>query len=268
MIDAAAPQAEAIGSTIAISYGRMSCAGFHGGGMSKREELRERRGQERARRRLTYALVTVGMALILVAVLMLPNFTPAGDFVTVTARAWPQSNGTSLGDPQAPVLVEVFEDFQCPACRRFNEAIEPPIIDAYVATGKARLAFLQYPFIGNESLQAAKASLCAAELNRFWDYKEILFANQTGENVGAFLDSRLVAFAESIGIDAEDFRACLNSDRYDETIAAEFQRGNEMGTTGTPSVFVNGVQVAPGFVPSVEQLTQAIEAALASSGGS
>ena len=236
--------------------------------MGKRDELRERRQGERTRRQLTYVLITIGVALILVAVLILPNFAPAGDFATVTPGRWPQPDRASLGDPQAPVLVEVFEDFQCPACRRFSDEIEPEILDTYVATGRVRYVFLQYPFIGNESLQAAKASLCAADQDRFWDYKELLFANQTGENVGAYLDNRLVAFAESLGLDAGAFRTCLQSDQHDETITAEFRQGNEMGTTGTPSVFVNGEHVAPGFVPSVEQLTEAIEAALAESGGS
>jgi protein-disulfide isomerase len=236
--------------------------------MSKRDELRERRQGERTRKQLTYILITIGVALILVAVLILPNLAPAGDFATVTPGQWPQPDGTSLGDPQAPVLVEVFEDFQCPACKRFSDGIEPEILDTYVATGKVHYVFMQYPFIGNESAQAAKASLCAADQDRFWDYKELVFANQTGENVGAFLDNRLVAFAESLGLDADVFRDCLQSDQHIDTITAEFRRGNELGTTGTPSVFVNGVHVAPGFVPTVEQLSEAIEAALAESGGS
>jgi len=236
--------------------------------MSKRDELRERRQGERTRKQLTYILITIGVALILVAVLILPNLAPAGDFATVTPGQWPQPDGTSLGDPQAPVLVEVFEDFQCPACKRFSDGIEPEILDTYVAAGKVHYVFMQYPFIGNESAQAAKASLCAADQDRFWDYKEVLFANQTGENVGAFLDNRLVAFAESLGLDGDAFRSCLQSDQHIDTITAEFRRGNELGTTGTPSVFVNGVHVAPGFVPTVEQLSEAIEAALAESGGS
>ena len=234
--------------------------------MSKRDELRERRQGERTRKQLTYVLITIGVALILVAVLILPNFAPAGDFATVEPGLWPRPDRTSLGDPQAPVLVGVFGDFQCPACKRFTEGIEPEILDTYVATGKVRYVFMQYPFIGNESAQAAKASLCAADQDHFWDYKEVLFANQTGENVGAFLDNRLVAFAESLGLDGDVFRGCLQSDLHNETITAEFRKGNEMGTTGTPSVFVNGVHVAPGFVPSVEQLSEAIEAALAEGG--
>jgi protein-disulfide isomerase len=236
--------------------------------MSKRAELRDRRQQERTRRTLTYVLITVGVALLLVAVLILPNLAPAGEFVTVTPAAWPQANGRTLGDPQAPVVVEVFEDFQCPSCKRFTEVIEPVILQTYVATGKVHYVFMQYPFIGNESLQAAKSALCAADQDRFWDYKQVLFANQTGENVGSFLDNRLVAFAGSLGLNEGDFRTCLQSDRHNATITAEFQRGNELGARGTPAVFVNGEYVAPGFVPSVEQLSAAIDAALAGSGES
>jgi protein-disulfide isomerase len=230
--------------------------------------LRDRRQQERTRRTLTYVLITVGVALLLVAVLILPNLTPAGEFVTVTPATWPQPSGTTLGNPQAPVVIEVFEDFQCPSCKRYSEAIEPVILETYVATGQVRYVFMQYPFIGNESVQAAKASLCAADQGRFWDYKEVLFANQAGENVGGYLDSRLVAFAGSLGLDEGDFRSCLQSDQHNATITAEFQRGNELGTSGTPSVFVNEVHVAPGFVPSVEQLSAAIDEALAGSGES
>lgn len=236
--------------------------------MSKRDELRDRRQQERTRRTLIYVLITVGVALLLVAVLILPNLAPAGDFVTVTPATWPQPNRTALGNPQAPVVVEVFEDFQCPACRRFTESIEPVILQTYVATGQVRYVFMQYPFIGNESVQAAKASLCAADQDRFWEYKQVLFANQAGENVGGYLDNRLVAFAGSIGLNEGDFRSCLASDRHNDTITAEFQRGVELGTTGTPSVFVNEEHVAPGFVPSVEQLSTAIDAALAATGES
>ncbi len=236
--------------------------------MSKRHEIRQRRASERSRRQITYVLITVGVALILVAVLILPNLAPAGDFVEITPQQRPQPNGTALGDPQAPVVVEIFEDFQCPACARYTESVESVIVDEYVASGQVYYVFHQYPFIGRESAQAAIASLCAADQGRFWDYHDILFANQTGENVGAYLDQRLIAFAESLGMDMSAFRSCFSSDQHEQTIQAEFQRGTELGVSGTPSVFVNEVQVSPGFVPSLEQLTGAIDQALAEVGDS
>lgn len=234
--------------------------------MSKREELRQRRSRERGRKQVTYLLIAVGVALILVAVLILPTLAPPGEFVQVTPEPRPQPDRTALGNPQAAVVVEVFEDFQCPACARYSQAIAPTIVENYVTTGQVYYVFRQYPFIGRESLQAANASLCAADQGRFWDYHDILFANQTGENVGAFLDQRLVAFAESLGFDLQSFESCLDSSEHQRVIQDEFQRGTELGVSGTPSVFVNEKHIAPGFVPSVEQLTDAIEQALAEAG--
>ena len=241
------------------------------GKMSKREAVREKRRQEQKRRRLYFVLAIVGGALAIAAIIVIPSLLPVGDIVTITPVERPMADGRAMGDPEALVLIEVFEDFQCPACKTYSEQISPQVKDAYVATGEAYYIFRHYPFLDdnaprNESDQAANASMCAADENRFWDYHDMLFANWNGENQGTFSDKRLVAFAETLGLDMAAFNPCFDANTHEQEINDDFELGRTMGTTGTPSVFVNGVQVAPGFVPSFTQIAEAVEAALSSSG--
>ena len=109
--------------------------------------------------------------------------------------SYPNPNGRELGEPSAPVVMEVYIDFQCPPCGTFAFNYERKIIEQYVITGKVRLVFRHFPFIGDESHQAALASMCAAEQNHFWEYGDLLFANLTGKNEGAFSNARLENFA-------------------------------------------------------------------------
>lgn len=237
------------------------------GTLTKRQAVRDKRRQQQRRQRLIVLLVVIGAALIISGLLILPSLLPAGDIVQITPQSRPMADGRNLGDPNAPVKIEVFEDFQCPSCRSYSEQIEPQIIETYVATGKVYYTFRHFPFLDDnqlrkESDQAANASMCAAEQGRFWDYHDILFANWNGENQGAFLDNRLVAFAEALGLDMAAFNACFEENRYKTEIDADLALGKELGVSGTPSVFVNREQLTPGFVPSFADIAQAVEAAL------
>ncbi len=230
--------------------------------MSKRQELRDRRSQERRRRMLSMALVVAGVSAIAAGLLILPNLTPVGDFEQIETRERPLADGTTLGDPDAPVVLEVFEDFQCPACRQFNQQSEQLLEQEWVADGTVRLIFRQYPFIGPESELAAHASLCAADQDRFWDYHDLLFANQIGENVGSFTQRRLVAFADSLGLQMGAFESCLEGEFHQAEIDSDRALGQEYGVSGTPSIIINGTQYFRGFVPSYDDLSAAIEQAL------
>ena len=234
--------------------------------VSKRQERRERmQRQQRRQRLITIGLITLGAALVVLAVVW-PQLRPVGEIIPVTPADWPDADGLSLGDPNAPATIDVFEDFQCPACRNFTENTEPLVVQNLVATGKARYVFHNYPFLDDQSArkesdQAANAAMCASEQNKFWDMHSILFANWSGENLGAFNDRRLQAMAESIGLDMDAFNSCFNANKYEAEIQADLQLGEEMGVSGTPSVFVNGQQVGQGNqIPSYDQIAQAVNA--------
>jgi protein-disulfide isomerase len=242
--------------------------------MGKRQQIKQRREQRQRRQRLTMIIGVSAVALLLVAVLVIPQIqranAPVGEIVQITPRPHPQADGRTMGDPNAPVTVEVFEDFQCPVCRKFSADTEPLIVNNYVETGQVHYIFRQFPFIDdrvptNESDQAANASMCAAAQNRFWDYHDMLFANWNGENQGTFNNNRLVAFAEALNLDMSEFNTCFQSNQYSGEIQQDQARAAQFNVTGTPTVVVNGQVVGdPGYVPTYDQISQAIEAALSS----
>jgi protein-disulfide isomerase len=231
---------------------------------SKRQEIRNR--QKRNQQIILIGMVTVGVLLMALA-LIRGQTQSIGEIVQITPVPRPMANGVALGNPEAPVTIDVFEDFQCPACASYTEQVEHLIISTYVAAGQVYYVFHNFPFIDDgasskESDQAASASLCADEQDRFWDYHDMLFANWNGENVGAFADVRLKAFAETLGLDTQAFNECLDSARYMDVVNADYQLGTRMGVRGTPSVFVNGVLLTPGYIPSIQDVQQAVEAVL------
>ena len=241
---------------------------------SKRQVIREQRANKQRQQRLFTILAISAVALVIAVLLIAPSLrnamTPVGEIVKITPEAHPDANGREMGDPNAPVLVEVWEDFQCPACQSFSENVEPLVAENYVATGKVRYVFRHFPFIDDqaatkESDQAANASMCAADQSKFWEYHQYLYANWDGENRGAFADKRLGAFAEALGLDMGEFNSCFNANRHNDVIQQDIADGKAAGVSGTPSVFVNGSVVKPGFVPSYEEMAQAIDAALGSS---
>jgi protein-disulfide isomerase len=182
-------------------------------------------------------------------------------------------NGKAIGNPNAKVKIELFEDFQCPACKGYSDSVEKQLLaSSYITDGQVYYIFRQYPFLDSasitkESHQAANASMCAMEQGRFWDYHEILFTNQSAvENGGFFNDKRLLAFAESLGLDMTAFNSCFSANKYSADIEADLQLGTAAGVNSTPTVIINGTKPFPTTIPTYEELKTAIDAALASGG--
>lgn len=237
---------------------------------SKRQLRREQIHKKQSRSRLfTIGIITFFAAVVVFGVVR-SQLRPVGAIITVTPAARPNPDGLSLGDPNAPVTIEVFEDFQCPACRSFTETIEPLIIEHLIKPGKVNYTFHHYPFLdgdtaknGGESDQAANAAMCANEQGKFWDMNAIMFANWNGENQGNLNNVRLEAMAESIGLDMNTFNDCFDANKYEDEIQADFDHGLELGVGGTPSVFVNGKKAGqPGLIPQYQEIAEAVELAI------
>ena len=237
----------------------------------KRSTAKRKRQQARQKQRQSVFLVVIGAVLVLVAIIVIASVIeknqPIGDIAMITPVERPNPQQTAMGNPDAPVRIDVFEDFQCPACQLYSKDIEPQVIENMVATGQVYYVFRHYPFLddrsaSSESDQAANASMCAAEQGRFWDYKDMLFANWDGENGGAFTDRRLTAFAEKLGLDMGGFESCFRDNKYKSEIDSDLRQGVQMGITGTPSVFVNNQEVTPGYVPTYEAIKALVDAAL------
>ena len=177
-------------------------------------------------------------------------------------------NDNAMGDPNAPIMIEEFSDFQCPYCARFHEETESQLANTYVADGTVYFVYRSFgEFIGSESKAAAEAAYCAGDQGKFWEYHDILFANQNGENIGDFTDRRLQAFAEALSLDMTAFNDCFNSGKYADRVEQDRIDGTAAGVTGTPAFYitytVNGEQksrLIAGAYPFSEFQTQIEEA--------
>ncbi len=183
--------------------------------------------------------ITIGGVVIVGLLVLIIVFSRPGESFQVT-RPIGQDFLPEMGDLNAPVIVYEYADYQCPACAYFAKQYKPKIESDYIKTGKVRLVFKNFAFLGQESVWAAEAAYCAAEQGGFWAYHDKLFASQRGENLGAFSKPNLVRFARELGLKTEDFQRCLDSGRYRQKIRDELREGEAQGVTSTPSFIVNG----------------------------
>jgi protein-disulfide isomerase len=172
---------------------------------------------------------------------------PAAAVVDIDPGTHPNPNDNSLGDPNAPITIEEFSDFQCPFCERFHEQTEPLLRQYYIDTGKVRFV---YRSMGNwvsanlggantESQDSAAAAYCAGEQNKFWEMHALLFANVLGENVGSFSDKRIPLIARKVdGLDIDQFNSCYESGKYEDRIQQDLKDAQAAGITGTPGFIV------------------------------
>ncbi len=180
--------------------------------------------------------------------------------VAPTAAASLQK-GNTLGDPNAPVKLVEYADFQCPYCMRYWKETEPQIIEQYVKTGKVYYEYHSVgAFIGPESGAAAQAAYCAGDQGQFWQYHDALYSHWTGENVGDFAAPNLKQFATTLGLDRSAFDTCLDSGKYASRIQQDVKDARAAGVQATPSFLING-QLLEGAQPFAV-FQQAIEAAL------
>ena len=166
-----------------------------------------------------------------------------------------------MGDEDAPVTIVEFSDFQCPFCKKANDEALNLVKEDYVKTGKVKLVFRDFPLeFHPEAELAALAAECADEQGKFWEYHDVLFANQ--DSLG---DAKYKAWAEELGLDTEQFNDCYKSLKYLDDVRGDMADGQKYGVSGTPAFFVNGRLISGAQPYSV--FKQEIENALAAEGG-
>ena len=209
----------------------------------KRARRSGRRPARRPLRRLNrgpilLALVTIGAVVGVGALIVLGIATQGGGNVERIEEI--SAAGRSRGTATAPVTIIEFADYQCPYCKRFAETTERQIEREYVATDQVRLEFRNMALIGRESVVAAVAAECANEQGRFWEYRDLLFEKQRGENSGSFTATRLSLYAGELGLDREAFNTCLESGRHEQLVLDETEAGKDAGVDSTPCFLING----------------------------
>jgi len=159
------------------------------------------------------------------------------------------------GNPEAPVVIVEFSDFQCPYC----QSVEPTLKRLLAKyEGRVSLAFRDLPLrdMHPQAQLAAEASRCAGEQGRFWEYHDRLL-----ENPSKLTREGLVEQARGLKVDEKQFDSCLSSGKYKPHIEQDRQLGLKAGLTGTPGFFINGNMLS-GNLPQ-EAFERTIEAELA-----
>ncbi|MBI5950986.1 MAG: DsbA family protein [Chloroflexi bacterium] len=168
----------------------------------------------------------------------------------------PTEGYPSFGPEDAEIVIVEFSDFQCPYCQRFHAETYPDLLAAY--PGKIRFVYRNFPLPPNmhpDAMSAAVASLCANDQNAYWDYHDKLFAGSS------LNEETYIQYATELGLDVEEFTACLSSGKHDDFIEQDMEFSSNLGVQSTPTFFVNGLAVI-GAQP-LSTFTQLIDKELA-----
>jgi protein-disulfide isomerase len=164
-----------------------------------------------------------------------------------------------LGEANAPVTVIEFGDFQCPYCGLLYQNVEKQLRDEYIATGKVKMVYRDFPLPGHPAAQpAGEAAACAADQGKFWAYHDELFERQDSLSTLNYVD-----LAVELGMDRAAFQSCVDSRKYQAEVDKDKEDGILAGVNGTPATFVNGKLIS-GAVPYAT-FKAAIEEALKNS---
>lgn len=137
------------------------------------------------------------------------------------------------GNPQAPVTIVEFSDFQCPYCSRLQPTLKE-VLKAY--PNEARLVFKDFPLSFHKMARyASKAAHAAGEQGKYWEMHDIIFGNSS-----KLTESSFKQFAEKLGLDINRFMADYQSNKYDKQIQDDINLGRTAGVSGTPTLFING----------------------------
>lgn len=155
----------------------------------------------------------------------------------------PKAEGYLRGDPNAPVTIIEFGDFECPACGQFAAVTEPDMRTRIIDAGLANFRFFDYPLpMHLNTMSASLAASCAADQNKFWEMHDAIFAgqydwnSQSTSNPAKFFDQ----YAQTIGLDVAAYKSCFSSQKNLARIEAHKAEGNKVGVGSTPTFIIGG----------------------------
>ena len=148
-------------------------------------------------------------------------------------------NGSPImGDPDAPITILEWGDYQCTFCYKFHQNTLDIINEEFIKTGKVKVIFKDFPLNGPDSKLAAESSYCAHDQGKYWEYHDQLYENWAGERTGWITREALSEFAKSINLDTTEFNKCLNESKYENKINSIYEFGKQIGIDATPSFLV------------------------------
>ncbi|MEV4277775.1 DsbA family protein [Actinoplanes xinjiangensis] len=218
--------------------------------------------QKAAERRRTVTLWTsVGVVLVLFVAGLIGYTALSGqDEGKLVIPSTAVDEGTAFAVGTGPVVVDVYEDFMCPACGTFETA-SGPTLKQLADSGKITIRFHPVAILdqfsnGTEySTRAAAASAAAAQEGRFTELHDVLYANRPEENSTGLSDARIIELAASVGLTSDTFVTAVNEGTYKAWATQATETFSKRDFTGTPTILVAGQQIEN---PTTELLTEAI----------
>jgi protein-disulfide isomerase len=161
-----------------------------------------------------------------------------------------EAEGYLLGDPNAPVTIMEFADFECPACAAWSTVQKADVVQRLIETGQANLRFYDFPLtsIHPNTIPAHTAAACAADQDKFWEMHDAIFRGQP-EWAGNSRPKRFFErYAREVGLDVGEWDTCYESGTHTPRILGNAREGERLGVRSTPS-FVIGRRLVPGVLP-------------------
>lgn len=222
-----------------------------------------------------FVLVSAAALVVAVAIIVLNQkpaptntggelFTPP---ITYTAEI---VDGESLGRADAPVVMAVYSDFQCPICARLVReefaTLKSELVDAGILRIESRdIAIVGGQDVPNESIDLATGAVCAARQNRYWQFHDLVFWNQGGENKGDHDAAFIAAVANRAGVDMTAWNACIGDGEAQDGVVSATQTALGKGINGTPTLVLNGGTPVAG-VPNLDSLIASIRSMAGAAG--
>lgn len=205
--------------------------------MSQKKLTRaERRAQVKRKKQMqSVGIMVLGLLIIASGIVLVsfikPKLSKAPDY------DYSLATGNSIGEPTAPLVIEVFSSFGCIHCRDFAVETEQQVFDNYVKTGKVFFIYRSFNNPADRLGIAAQAAYCAGDQGKFWELHDLIFANFSATG---YSDKQLSTMVESLDLDIDQYNSCMESGKYVGTVESDFKLGTTAGVTGTPSFTFNG----------------------------
>ncbi|NYI40900.1 DsbA family protein [Demequina lutea] len=232
--------------------------------------------------RSTLTKVGVPLAvLVLVAVLAALTLSSRAHTSGGQAQAAPSAGSSQApfpdearrkpGDPyaqgrvDAPVVMVMWSEFQCPFCGRFARESEPTLVKQFVDTGVLRIEWRDFPYLGPDSQTAAIAGRAAAAQDKFWAFHDAVYATEHRVNQGDLDAAHLRDYAVKAGLDMGAYDADMQAKKGAAQVQTDLSQGEALGVTGTPAFLINGqpvlgAQPTQVFVSMIEQAAASAKA--------
>ncbi len=196
------------------------------------------------KRSMTPWLIGAGVFFVLLLVLIVITNNRGSRIEPIALPDMPAEwiNRNVMGNPDAVVTVQTWEDFLCPACQQWGPRVRVNLINDYIKNGKVKMEFHHFPLPSHApgSEMGAMAAECAADQNAFWPYHDRLFQEAEQGGQSALQLERLVSYAKDMGLDDKEFLQCMTSQKYRDAVTASVTEATALGLDSTPSVLING----------------------------